>query len=460
MINGMPDKNQQIELEITDMTHEGSGVGHFQGMAIFVPNTAVGDLADTRIVKVCKSHCFGKAERILRPSPDRADPDCPVYKRCGGCVFRHITYEAELRCKARSVQENLRRIGGIDLECEPIEPSPAWEGYRNKAQYPVRMQGGKLCAGFFAMRTHEVVDSSVCALQPPAFATVVETVLAFLREHGIPAYDETTGTGLLRHLYLRQGAHSNEMMLCLVVNGSAIPKTRELIDRLLETEPNLVSIVLSSNTARTNVILGPKTRVLYGKETISDTMCGLRFDLAPAAFYQVNTPAAERLYGLAAEYAGLTGKETLLDLYCGAGTIGLSMAHNAKEVIGVELVGQAVENAASNAASNDIHNARFFQGDAAEAAARLAEEGIRPDVVILDPPRKGCEESLLHTVAKMGPKRIVYISCNSATLARDCALFEKLGYRAQRCRPVDLFPRTAHCEVVTQMAYCGDKAKK
>lgn len=444
-------KNELITIEVTDMTHEGSGVGRYEGMAVFIPGSAVGDKLLVRIVKVNKTHCFGRAEEIRSPSPDRIASDCAVSRRCGGCVFRHVTYEAELRYKQQFVQQNMRRIGGFSLECEPIIPSPAAEGYRNKAQYPVRTQKGKLCAGFFAPRSHEVIDCHNCRLQPPVFETLLETVLDFCATKKIPAYDEETGTGLLRHVYLRQGAHSGEIMVCLVCNGP-FPHGEALTKALLQAVPETVSVLLNINRENTNVILGKETRILGGKGTIDDTMCGLRFSLSPHAFYQVNTRAAENLYQVAAEYAGLTGKETLLDLYCGVGTIGLSMASRAKEVIGVEIVPQAVENAAANAAANGIGNARFFCGDAGKAAARLADEGIRPDVVMLDPPRKGCDEATLQAVARMNPQHIVYISCNSATLARDCAALAVLGYTPRRCRPVDLFPRTAHVECVVLMS--------
>lgn len=444
----MPKKNELIPMEITGMTHEGSGVGHLEGMAVFVPGAAVGDTLLVRIVKVNKSYCFGRLEQILTPSPDRILPDCPVSSRCGGCVFRHVNYAAELRYKGQFVQQNLRRIAGIALECEPAEPSPRAEGYRNKAQYPVRAQNGTLCAGFFAPRSHAVVDCHECRLQPPVFSRLLNTILRFCEENGIPAYDEGAGTGLLRHVYLRQGAHSKEMMVCLICNGQVFPKAEELIKVLRETAPETVSVLLNVNRENTNVILGRDTHTLFGKAAIEDTMCGLRFSLSPHAFYQVNTEAAERLYAIAAEYAALTGRERVLDLYCGVGTIGLSMASQAKEIIGVEIVPQAVENAASNAAANGITNARFFCADAGEAASRLAGEGNSPDVVVLDPPRKGCDAKTLEAVARMGPERIVYISCNSATFSRDCAALLPMGYELRRCRPVDLFPRTAHVETV------------
>lgn len=444
----MPQKNECVTLEIIDITHEGSGIGKLDGMAVFVSAAAVGDLLEVRLVKVNKTYCFGRIEKIVRPSPDRIAEDCRVSRRCGGCVFRHVSYKAELRYKHQFVQGNLRRIGGFDLAAEQIIPSPAEQGYRNKAQYPVQSQNGTLCAGFFAARSHNVVDCRDCRLQPPLFRAVLDCILDFCGAQAIPPYDEATHTGCLRHIYLRQGAHSGELMVCLVCNAQSFPKAELLAQKLREAAPNLVSLLLNRNREKTNVILGAQTELLWGKATISDTMCGLRFSLSPHAFYQVNTPAAEQLYALAAEYAQLDDSQTLLDLYCGAGTIGLSMAHRVKQVIGVEIVPQAVENAKANAAENGISNARFLCADAGIAAAQLEKEGVRPDVIVLDPPRKGCDEATLSAVARMAPQKLIYISCNSATLARDCCVLADLGWTLVRYRPADLFPRTAHVETV------------
>lgn len=443
----MPQKNDLEIIEITGMTHEGNGVGRLSdGMAVFVPSAAQGDRLSVRIVKMQKSFCYGRLEEILAPSPSRCVPDCAVASQCGGCAFRHISYEAELAHKQAFVEENMRRIGGFSLTCEPILPSPEVEGYRNKAQYPIRTQAGTLAAGFFAPRSHRVVNSHACRLQPPVFEQILETALDYMRENGVEAYDEATCKGVVRHLYLRRGARSGEMMVCVVANAAALPAERQLVERLCACDERIVSILLNQNTDDTNVILGKKQRVLFGKETIDDLFCGLQISIAAPAFYQVNSPAAERLYALAAEYAQLTGNERLLDLYCGAGTIGLSMAKQVKELIGVEIVPQAVENARHNAAVNGVQNARFLRADAAQAAAQLAREGTQPNVVVLDPPRKGCDAATLAAVAQMNPQRIVYISCNSATLARDAALLCESGYTLSRCRPVDLFPRTAHVE--------------
>lgn len=447
----MPRKNDIVTLEITDMTHEGSGVGHLDGMAVFVPGAVTGDLLSVQLVKICNSHCFGRLLQIVTPSPDRIEPDCPVSRRCGGCAFRHITYESELRFKQSSVEQNMRRIGKIELCSEPIIPSPDVDGYRNKAQYPVRMQRGELCAGFFAPRSHEVIDCHDCKLQPPVFRELLETVLTFVRDFEISVYDERTHVGLLRHVYLRRGTNSGEIMVCLVLNGTVLPHSDELTVRLCATDKSVVSVLINENASNTNVILGESSRVLFGKPAISDTLCGVSFELSPHAFYQVNSRCAQLLYELAADYAALSETDTLLDLYCGVGTIGLSLASRCKSVIGVEIVPEAVENAKANAAKNGILNARFICADAAQAAARLEAENVRPDVIILDPPRRGCDATLLESAAGMSPRKIVMISCNSATMARDCAMLGTLGYSVSRFRPVDMFPRTGHVECVTEL---------
>lgn len=444
----MLQKNQIIPLTITDITHEGQGVGHYEGIAVFVPMTAIGDQLQVRVVKVLKNYCFGKVEAILTPSPSRMENTCSAYRRCGGCSFRHITYEEEQRFKNNWVFENLRRIGGVDLPQVPLLPSPKEEGYRNKAQFPVQKKDGKVVIGFYAPRSHEVIPCLDCRLQPPSFCAILTEIKAFLEEENISIYDEASGKGLVRHIYLRHGEVTGETMVCLVVNGHSLPKSEQLVERLLRADPSIASIILNSNTKNTNVILGKECRTLYGKDHITDVLCGVTVDISPLAFYQVNRSSAENLYCKAAEFAALTGEETLVDLYCGAGTIGLSMAGQVKELIGVEIIPQAVENAAENARKNGVENARFLCGDASQAAKALADEGVRPDVVVIDPPRKGCDLPVLEAIAQMGPSRVVYISCNSATAARDCAEFAHLGYQAVKAQAVDLFPRTCHVECV------------
>ena len=453
----MLSKNDIIELEIIDITAEGMGVGRYDGMAVFVPMSAVGDQLSVRIVKMQKTLCYGIVQDILSPSPTRIKPDCPVYSRCGGCSLRHIRYDEECRLKNHIVAENLRRIGGVALELPPLLPSPAECHYRNKAQYPFTQTEDGARGGFYASRSHRVIPYSGCALQPEIFGEILRFVEEFIDRYHIPVYDEENHRGLIRHLYLRRGEVSGEILLCLVINGAELPHCGQFVSSVTARFPAIASIVLNLNRERTNVILGRKNRLLYGKENISDTLCGVRFELSPMAFYQVNHDAAEQLYRTAGEFAQLQPEDVLLDLYCGAGTIGLSMAGQVKELIGVEIVREAVENAAQNAKKNGIANARFLCGDAAEAAGILAGEGIRPNVVIIDPPRKGCDPALLATIAGMAPDRLVYISCNSATLARDIALLAEHGYQAVRCQAVDLFPRTAHVETVVLLSKLNTK---
>ena len=450
-------KNQIEEAEITAMSSDGNGIAKIDGMVVFVPYTAVGDKLKIRIVKVQKNYSFGIIEEILEPSPDRVDDHCPVYKKCGGCAFRHISYEAELRHKAEFVQSNLRRLGGLDPVMLPITPSPLVQGYRNKAQYPIREYDGKIEAGFFAKRSHRVISCASCDLQPAFFEQILEYTKQFLEEYHISAYDEQTGKGKVRHLYIRYGEVSGEVMVCLVVNSERLPHAAEYVEGLLKVCPQVVSVVLNINREQNNVILGQKCITLYGKDTIEDTLCDVRFELSPLSFYQVNRQAAEKLYRLAAEMAQFEGNELLIDLYCGAGTIGLSMASKVRELIGVEIVPDAVENAKENAKRCGVENARFICADAKEAAAQLAAENLHPDVIVVDPPRKGCDLEVLQAISAMAPKRLVMISCNSASLARDCKELEALGYHLEKAAPVDLFPRTTHVETVVLLSKLNAK---
>lgn len=450
-------KNQIEEAEITAMSSDGNGIAKIDGMVVFVPYTAVGDKLKIRIVKVQKNYSFGIIEEILEPSPDRVDDHCPVYKKCGGCAFRHISYEAELRHKAEFVQSNLRRLGGLDPVMLPITPSPLVQGYRNKAQYPIREYDGKIEAGFFAKRSHRVISCASCDLQPAFFEQILEYTKQFLEEYHISAYDEQTGKGKVRHLYIRYGEVSGEVMVCLVVNSERLPHAAEYVEGLLKVCPQVVSVVLNINREQNNVILGQKCITLYGKDTIEDTLCDVRFELSPLSFYQVNRQAAEKLYRLAAEMAQFEGNELLIDLYCGAGTIGLSMTSKVRELIGVEIVPDAVENAKENAKRCGVENARFICADAKEAAAQLAAENLHPDVIVVDPPRKGCDLEVLQAIAAMAPKRLVMISCNSASLARDCKELEALGYHLEKAAPVDLFPRTTHVETVVLLSKLNTK---
>lgn len=452
-------KNEIVEMKITGMTAQGAGVGHYQGMAVFTPLTAPGDVARVRIVKAAKNYAYGRLEELVSPSADRMEPDCPCFAQCGGCCYRHITYEAELGIKAARVQDALTRIGGFrSLPVRPILGADSRDGYRNKALLPLgTKKDGSLSMGFYAVNSHRIVDCEECRLQPEEFNRAMAAFRQWAAAYGDPVYDEATHSGRMRRLYLRKGEMTGQILACVVVNGNGLHHESELIEALKQAVPGLASVVVNSNRERTNVALGQKCRTIYGMDTIEDTLCGLRFKLSPLSFYQVNRTQAERLYEVAARYAGLTGQELLLDLYCGAGTIGLSMAGMARRLLGVEIVPQAVENARENARLNGIENAEFFCGDAGEAARMLAERGERPDVIVLDPPRKGCSPDLVRTVAEFGPKRIVYVSCDPATLARDLKLFAELGYPPVEAAPVDMFPGTAHVETVVLLSKLNTK---
>jgi 23S rRNA (uracil1939-C5)-methyltransferase len=446
-------KNDLITLDITDINTEGNGVGRYQGMAVFVPTTAPGDRVRCRIVKVQSRFCYGIAEEIEHPSALRCENDCPVYPRCGGCSLRHISYEAECAIKAGWVAENMRRIGGVTAEVLPILPSPNPMRYRNKAIYPIgRSPNGEVVAGFYARRSHRIVPHSDCLLQPELFSCIRRTVVDFISRHNLSVYDESEHRGLVRALFLRMGEATGEVMLCLVLNGSTLPHADAFVSELRQTHQEISTIVLNENTRRTNVVLGDKTHILYGDGLLEDRLYALRFELSAESFYQVNRSAAQLLYERVGELCNLSGSEVVVDLYCGAGTIGLSLAHKAGQVIGVEIVPEAIENARQNATINGITNARFITGDAAKAAQDLAAVGLRPDVVLVDPPRKGLSPTLIGTIAKMAPERVVMVSCNSATAARDTALFDRQGYTARLVQPVDMFPRSAHVECVVLMS--------
>ena len=455
-------KNEIVEIEITGMTAQGAGVGHYQGMAVFTPLTAPGDVARVRVVKAAKNYAYGRLEELVSPSADRMEPDCPCFAQCGGCCYRHITYEAELGIKAARVKDALTRIGGFrSLPVRPILGADSRDGYRNKALLPLgTKKDGSLSMGFYAVNSHRIVDCEECRLQPEEFNRAMGAFREWAAAYGDPVYDEATHSGRMRRLYLRKGEMTGQILACVVVNGNGLHHESELIEALKQAVPGLASVVVNSNRERTNVALGQKCRTIYGMDTIEDTLCGLRFKLSPLSFYQVNRTQAERLYEVAARYAGLTGQELLLDLYCGAGTIGLSMAGMARRLLGVEIVPQAVENARENARLNGIENAEFFCGDAGEAAQMLAERGERPDVIVLDPPRKGCSPDLVRTVAEFGPKRIVYVSCDPATLARDLKLFAELGYPPVEAAPVDMFPGTSHVETVVLLSKGEIDSKK
>ncbi len=440
-------KNDEIYLTVKGCTVQGSGVCDHEGMTVFVRGAVTGDRVLAHIIKVKKTYAVGIIKKLIQRSPMRAKNFCPIAEKCGGCCFAHIKYNAELEIKAQQVADNFKRLGKLDIVPDPIIPSPSAERYRNKAQYPVGSDGKFASIGFYAPMTHRIIDCADCLLQPKEFAEITDIFRDWIREKKIPVYSEADGTGLLRHVYIRKAAATEQIMVCAVANGEKLPEADDLIERLKAVN-GVASIILNINREKTNVVLGKECRTLWGSDFITDELCGLKFNLSALSFYQVNHDGAEVLYGKAKEYASLTGGETLVDLYCGTGTIGLTMAKNVKKLIGVEIVPQAVENAKENAKLNGIDNAEFICSDASQAAQTLFERGEKPDVVILDPPRKGCDEALINTVAKMKPDRVVYVSCDSATLARDCRRFADLGYETLRATPVDMFPHTAHVETV------------
>lgn len=447
-------KNDIVKLEITGFTNEGNGIGRAGGITVFVPFTAVGDVISCRIVKVKKTYCYGIIDEIIIPSESRCDPECDLYGKCGGCCFRHVTYAAELSEKEKFVYDAFTRIGKLEPKFEPIIGSESGERYRNKAQFPIAQdENGKLYSGFYAKRSHRPVRMTDCRLVPEIFNEIARSVIIYANGRSINAYDEETGKGLMRHIFIRRGAHSGEIMLAIVVTDIASAKLFDGMTADITREfPEIRSIIINENPQRTNVILGKNSKVIFGSEVIYDTMCGNRIAISLHSFYQINTLQAEKLYSKAAEYADLAGEETLLDLYCGAGTIGLSMAGKVKKLIGVEIVESAVSDARKNAAENGIENAEFLCSDAGKAALELYGRGITPDVIIADPARKGCTTDTLEFMARMNPERIVMISCNPATAARDCAILEDYGYRAVKCAAVDMFPRTGHVECVVLMS--------
>ena len=440
-------KNQIYEATVTDYTAEGQGIAHVEGCAVFLPNAVAGERVRLRIEHPRKTWAAGKIVEILEKSPHRVNRECPVAKLCGGCDFWHMDYEEETRLKAERVKTCLNRLGGENLTEVPILAAPTCYGYRNKAQYPVSSKKGRAYAGFFRAGTHDVVENQRCLILPEQTDNVKDTVMDYVNQYRVPAYDETTHTGLLRHIYVRRGAVSGQILVCLVCNGEKLPKVDALIARL-EKIPGFTTLVLSVNTKKGNAVLGDKFITLCGPGYIEDTLCGLNFRLSPRSFYQVNHHQAQRLYEAAISQAEITKNDTVLDLYCGVGTITLAMAGAAGKVIGVEVIPQAVEDARDNAKRNGIENAEFFCGDAGAAALELEKNGVKPDVVVVDPPRKGLNADTIEALHRMAPRRIVYVSCDPATLARDVALLKDQGYTLASATAADLFPRCSHVESI------------
>ena len=443
-------KDDIVKVTIEDMSSEGLGVGRSDGLALFVKDTVIGDVAEVKVMKMKKTYGYARLMRLLSPSPDRVDAPCPVAKQCGGCQIQAMDYEAQLRFKENKVRGNLQRIGKFqEIPMEKIIGMEVPFRYRNKAQFPIGTdKNGKLIAGFYAGRTHSIIECKDCLLGNEINQKILEIVLKHMERHKISAYDEKTGKGLVRHVMTRVGSKTGEVMVCIVMNGDSLPSSEELV-RKLSGIPGMASITLNINKEQTNVIMGRKLKLLWGKEYIEDEIGTVRFRISPLSFYQVNPLQTEKLYGKALEYAGLTGNETVWDLYCGIGTISLFLAQKAKKVYGVEIVPEAIADAKQNAKLNEITNAEFYVGKAEEVLPEKYEkEQIKAEVIVIDPPRKGCEQTVLETMIRMEPERIVYVSCDSATLARDLKYLCENGYELKRVCPVDMFGNSVHVETV------------
>lgn len=437
-------KNDTVRAVIEGYSSEGLGIARVDGQVVFVHRAVRGEDCDILILKVLKNAAFGKVVKAHAPSEHRQEPDCPYYGKCGGCDFRHMDYQEELHAKRQRVQDALTRLGGSDVAVEEILGAGETDRYRNKSQYPIAADG---TVGFYKARSHQVVEIDTCRLQKKEADTAADALRQYIRECKVPCYDEATGKGLLRHLYVRTNC-KGESLVCLVVNGKNLPNEEKLVTLFREQLPHMVGLVLNENTRPGSAILGDTYRTLWGETELHDTLCGLDFALAVPSFYQVNHDQAQRLYQKAVEFADLHGTETVLDLYCGAGTITQVMASKAGRVIGGEIVPEAIENAKAAAKRNGIKNVEFFCGDASRIAAEFAAKGMRPDVISVDPPRKGLAPDVINAIAQMAPEKVVYVSCDPATMGRDVKLFATHGYHVIRACAVDLFPRTANIESV------------
>lgn len=454
-------QNKTFKIDITGLTHEGQGVGKIEGFVVFVDGVLPGENVDIKIVKQTKSYAVGKLVNINNSSADRVKPFCPVYDKCGGCAVQHMSYQAQLDFKKDTVLQNIRRIGG--LQNIKVNNTIGMENpfkYRNKVQYPVGSDKGDIRIGFYETRSHNIIDSNLCDIQPDESNNIRDVVRGFCKDAGIAIYDEKTGKGLLRHVMVRKGFKTGEIMVVLVINGDKLVKSDELVNKLLEYFPDIKSIILNVNTRNTNIILGHKNICIYGQKYITDYIGSFKFEISPLSFFQVNPIQTEVLYEKALEYAGLSGNETVFDLYCGIGTISLFLSQKAKHIVGVEVVADAICDAKRNADINGVSNVEFLVGEAEKVIPELYEQGVKADVVVVDPPRKGCDQLLLNTLVEMQPQRIVYVSCNPSTLARDLKYLTEHGFEAKDVQPVDMFPWTGHVEAIILMTRCGSEDKK
>lgn len=449
----MVEKNKQYTVKITDIASDGNGVGAIDGFRVFVPMTAVGDVAEVLIVKVLSHYAIGRCMEIKELSPSRCEPPCPVYKRCGGCHLQHISYPAQLDVKRGFINSAMRRIGGFEgFECDDMLGMETPYRYRNKCIFPIGQdKDGDTVSGFYARRSHDIIPVSDCLMASEIASKITETFVSFMTEYNISVYDEVMHKGLVRRIFIREARHTGEIMVVVSVNGKTIPHEEILTERFTSVSGNIVSVYVNINTEKNNSALGRKNRLIYGKEVINDTLCGINFKISPNSFYQINPIMTEKLYGRALEYADITAEDTVLDVYCGIGTISLAAAQKSKKTIGIEIVEQAVKNARENAKDNGIENAEFFADSAEAAVPKLIESGMKPDIVIIDPPRKGSDEVTLNAILKAQPKRIVYVSCNPSTLARDTRYLADNGYFPTKCTGVDMFPNTSHVETVVLM---------
>jgi 23S rRNA (uracil1939-C5)-methyltransferase len=442
-------KGQVIELMITGQAHDGAGVGKVEGFTVFVPLTVPGERVRAKITQVKKTYAKAALEEIISVHPDRTQPLCPIYEQCGGCQLQHLAYAAQLKHKRQQVIDHFARIGGMpDVVIHPVLGMDEPWRYRNKAQVPFGWKNGQAVAGFYAPGSHEIIDMEACLIQHPANDLAVAKVKQLARELKIPIYNEAKHRGVLRHVMVRTGYHTGEMMVVLVTNGEHLPHKKELVREMVRSLPKIKSIVQNINTKRTNVVLGEKSRVLWGERVIYDKIGDVTFAISPHSFFQVNPMQTKVLYDQVVRYADLSGTETVIDVYCGIGTIALYLAKKARRVYGVEIVPQAIQDAKENAKLNDMNHVHFEVGAAEEVMPRWLQEGIRPDVIVVDPPRKGCDAATLDAAVGMDPKRLVYVSCNSATLARDAKYLQERGYRVIEVQPVDMFPHTGHVECV------------
>ena len=447
-------KNDICRVTIEDIGTDGEGIGKIDGFTLFIKDAVLGDEVETKIMKAKKNYAYAKLEKVITPSPFRVQPKCPFHKQCGGCQIQAMDYAKQLEFKHNKVRNNLIRIGGLNAEyVDSVMETPVGMEtpfyYRNKAQFPFgKNKEGKTVTGFYAGRTHSIIENTDCVLGVEENKVILEKVLAYMEEENIAPYEEEIHKGLLRHVLIRKGFATGQLMVCLVINGRKLPSEDKLVKSLLEVE-GMTSISISTNTEKTNVIMGKEIRLLYGKDQIEDEIDGITFKISPLSFYQVNPVQTERIYSQALQYADLHGDETVWDLYCGIGTISLFLARKAKHVYGVEIVPQAIDDARENAARNGIENVNFYVGKAEEVLPEKYEkEGIFADVIVVDPPRKGCDEACLSTMVQMQPKRIVYVSCDSATLARDVKYLVENGYELKKARIFDNFPQSVHVETV------------